>query len=352
MDAYFEMLNSEKRVLEDRLYEVEYNYEQALKELESFREQAEKEPAVDGSSKPSKPPTPEFRAPPQRDQKPSKSRTSEPLEVPSELPKIELPPGFEDGARKPSTPSVFRKAASRTERDAIHPVADSATSQPVSSRKPTSDQELAAALVAALDHHVDHIYIDPRSTSGVDLDGHPGDDGISVWIEPRNKNGQFLEAPGPVTIALLDPSVPGEGARVARWDFDQADVAKSLEQGPPNRGFHFQVPWPDAEPCSERLHLFIRYVAEDGRKVEADREISVRLVSRVAQGWTPRPDRGESEAASGEVPVSWTQDEGDNTPTAIRAVGMESLPSPRSTNSPTEVGGSSKAPGRFWMPFR
>ena len=37
MDAYFEMLNAEKRVLEDRLYEVQYDYEQALAELETCR---------------------------------------------------------------------------------------------------------------------------------------------------------------------------------------------------------------------------------------------------------------------------------------------------------------------------
>ena len=38
MDAYFELLNSEKRVLEDRLYELEYDYQKALKELEEYRD--------------------------------------------------------------------------------------------------------------------------------------------------------------------------------------------------------------------------------------------------------------------------------------------------------------------------
>ena len=34
-DVYFEMLNAEKRVLEDRLNELEYRHEIALKELET-----------------------------------------------------------------------------------------------------------------------------------------------------------------------------------------------------------------------------------------------------------------------------------------------------------------------------
>jgi hypothetical protein len=349
MDAYYEMLNSEKRVLEDRLYEAEYNYEQALKELETLRTSHAEPAATDASEKPTSPPPsgPEFRAPLRGESAaPSKANVEAP-EIPDGPPKVELPPGFEDDARKPTPSSVIRKAALRTEAETL---------KPATPRKPLGDEELAAAVIAALDQHVDHIHINPRVTTGIDLDGHPGDDGILAVIEPRNKSGQFLAAPGAVTIALIDPAIQGDAGRVGRWDFDQAEAAQFLQQDGSEAGFHFQVPWQGVEPCNERLHLFIRYVTEDGTKIDADREISVRLASRVAQGWTPRPEREGTEVENAEVPVSWMQNPGDNAPTAVRAVGEVLLPAPPSAGASNSTSPLSTKPakptGRFWKPSR
>ena len=49
MQVYIDSLNAEKRMLEDRVYELEYNYEQKLCELEASRQK----PADDTDSSPS-----------------------------------------------------------------------------------------------------------------------------------------------------------------------------------------------------------------------------------------------------------------------------------------------------------
>ena len=87
-DAYFDMLNAEKRVLEDRLYETQYNYEQAVAELEAARGNAKsgKKPAGRARSDESEGPLTE-------------PKEDEPDATP-ELPKIELPPGVEEGKRR------------------------------------------------------------------------------------------------------------------------------------------------------------------------------------------------------------------------------------------------------------
>ena len=98
-DAYFDMLNAEKRVLEDRLFETQYNYEQAVAELEAARGNTKggKKPAGRTRSDESEGPLTE----PQAD---------EPREAP-ELPKIELPPGVEEGRRRKTNSAAMRPAS-------------------------------------------------------------------------------------------------------------------------------------------------------------------------------------------------------------------------------------------------
>ena len=49
----------------------------------------------------------------------------------------------------------------------------------------------------------------------------------------------------------------------------------SCSPSPLERGLLFRLPWPDGPPRHERLHLFARYETADGRRLEAQREITV-----------------------------------------------------------------------------
>jgi hypothetical protein len=340
-DAYFDMLNAEKRVLEDRLYETEYNYEKALKELEAAR----------GKAKDSKKSAGGTRA--DESEGPLTEPQGDPPREAPELPTIELPPGVEEGKRRKTDAAVMRPASAVV----AEPTALSARSRPL------SEDELAAAIVSALDQRVEMIHLNPRVTGGADFDAQPGDDGICVLVEPRNRSGDFVAEPARVSVVLLDPTKSDEAARVARWDLDAEATRQFLQTDTADRGLLLRLPWQDTPPEPKRLHLFVRYVTADGRKLEADREIDLDSADRVAHRWTPRRSSSPEEAAGREVTVSWQAKDQAEKPAVVQAVAETPKPKPVEpeapavkppTKAPAEIGGQQPATikGRFWKPDR
>ncbi len=128
------------------------------------------------------------------------------------------------------------------------------------------------------DTRVTHIFMNPRLTGGRNFDSNPGDDGIRVVIEPRNTDGQFLPRAGALSVVVLDPAEKQTAARVARWNLEQSQLAPLLRTSEVlGRGFHLRLLWPGEPPRHSDLQVFVRYVSEDGRKLEADQRIFVDL---------------------------------------------------------------------------
>ena len=346
MDAYLDMQNSEKRVLEDRVYQLEYDYEKALKELKACRAKLgieDKDGAKGNGSKTGK----------------EKKKTLPEIipEDSQEPPKVELPPGFnEPDGKQTSTTPKRRGTADRAEGKVA--LASASTDA-----EPESEPEAATTDDAQADatERVDYIFLNPRLTRGQDFDQQPGDDGLGVLVEPRSKEGHFVPQPAKVSIVLLDPAKKGAGVRVARWDFDKELAAKLLRDAPLDRGIYFRMPWPKNPPEHERLQLFVRYWCEDGRKLEASREITLRLPSRTASAWTRRTDPPEPDprpAAS----VLAAQTSAKPEPIQVTPVGV-SPPAAASSSSPAspatqpslgspEQPSLAERPGRFWKPTR
>ena len=120
---------------------------------------------------------------------------------------------------------------------------------------------------------------------GYNADGRPGDEGITVVLEPRDAHGRIVKAPADVSVVVLDQALDGEAARVARWDFSATDLAGRFSTG---QGMLIQSTWPAARPLHGDLHLFVRYTTHDGRRFEVDRPIRVVLAEERSPGWVPR----------------------------------------------------------------
>ena len=61
------------------------------------------------------------------------------------------------------------------------------------------------------------------------------DDGLLVVVEPRDFGGNIVNAPGDISVALLDPALTGEQARLRRWDFAAAETRGDDPHGPAAR---------------------------------------------------------------------------------------------------------------------
>ncbi|MBS0209774.1 MAG: hypothetical protein JSS27_12560 [Planctomycetes bacterium] len=132
------------------------------------------------------------------------------------------------------------------------------------------------------------ITLHQQQSGGVNLDGRPGDDGIAVLVEPRAVDGQLVDKPASISIVLLDPTNHGPEARLARWDFAAADVAKrwsklaeSTGDAPPGNeptaGYKFSMRWTGPPPRHKHLSLNVRYTTTDGRKLDASLPVEIEL---------------------------------------------------------------------------
>lgn len=130
---------------------------------------------------------------------------------------------------------------------------------------------------------------------GYDADGQPGDEGITVVVQPYDQQGRLLEAPADVTVVALDPAEVGDAARLARWDLP-AELTSHLFSSIGNtRGMKLELPWPGDPPKHELVHVFVRYITRDGRSLKVDQQIRVSLTSKPTPeltGWTPRREAG------------------------------------------------------------
>ncbi len=114
-------------------------------------------------------------------------------------------------------------------------------------------------------------------TGGLDEDGRPGDELLSLVLEPHDAEGQTLKLPGDVTIEVSDPAAD-EAESVGEWTFSADDVRKSWHSGFIVNGFRFRLPLPTALP-HETLVVHARLSTTDGRVFDATETVKVRVTS-------------------------------------------------------------------------
>ena len=317
--VYHEQMMDEKRKLEDQLYEMAYRYEVLERELYEIQQQhfesgdvgmepeshMELLPTPDGSPNPVLDPdyVPQIEEAPGADGTPQDPIPIEPPSLdPETLPAPDLSPadGGANGLRPDEAPA-----------DTV-PVPDISP--------PDSAMNQSGATRRGIGH-VAEIRLNPVYTGGEDFDELPGDDGVAVLIEPRNARGEVLAQPGRVSVVVVDPSAPDDRARVARWDLSEQEVSERIQQSNGKRGILLKLPWPQSRPEHSKLHLFVRYVTNDERNLESDREFFITLNGAIANRWTRRSrsrNNSESPAArtarNGQSPDSAAQTPEANAP--------------------------------------
>jgi hypothetical protein len=130
------------------------------------------------------------------------------------------------------------------------------------------------------------IEVDRALTGGISSGDRSGDQGLLVVVEPRDRQGRPIDAPADVNVALLDPALPGDAARLARWDFTAAETAGLFRRTSTGGAMHLAMAWPKDPPKHNKLHLFVRYVTADGRKFETNQPVEIALPGDAPARWT------------------------------------------------------------------
>jgi hypothetical protein len=290
VDSY----NAENRQLEDLVYLLEQDIQVLEQENGQLKRQIER--GRGGTSGAGESGTRKGGILPRRDENPDLTPP-----VVEGVPEVEIPRPLPPPLNRPVLP------AEPDVGPVLDPPAKRPAKLPAGNVQPTQhEQNVAAAEEASprtpeprvTDQQITHVHLHPLHTSGMDFDHSPGDDGLSILIEPRNAANQFVPLAGAVSVVVLDPAKNGDDARVARWDFSQAQTEEKLQQAPP-RGIHLKLPWPARPPEATRLEVFVRFETPTGKKLQAEKEIIVALPGQFSQRWTPRPaDRQRKEQSA------------------------------------------------------
>jgi len=120
-----------------------------------------------------------------------------------------------------------------------------------------------------------------RLTGGMDTDGQPGDEGLRVILQPRDKAGHVVKRAGAVEVELFDLARTEGDRRVARWEFTVDQAAREWVSGLVGiSGYSLQLPWPGgAPPRRDHLTLMARFTTLDGRPLTAQTDLKIQLPS-------------------------------------------------------------------------
>lgn len=269
------LLEQESRLLEDRIYQLEAQLDDscAAREATIRENEALKKELASGDRGPG------------RDTRGSSGGSSS---GPSISPPSDIPRSRRGEAPNLEAPTIELPEPSDTPPEELPGTPGSPPSSPPSGAPkvgPTGDSSAVHGVPTKL-------VINKRLTGGLDRDGHNGDEGVLVVVEPRDAQGQLVKSGGDVSIVVMDPALEGSAQRVARWDFSADEVPSHFQSTPLGQGLRFQLAWPAEPPKNRQLQLFVRYTTPDGAKINADAPIDVRApgdppgVDREAKNWS------------------------------------------------------------------
>lgn len=277
-----ELLERELRFQEDMIFRLEDQVRALAGENELLRHSVVHAPG-DTPASSSKPTTPTPAAPhtpagpdhPQQPLTPPKvefNSSQTPIPEYQGPPSVIAPsPSFSEGELPLLPKSTSVEPVPKPLRSSSHSSAATTTPGP----------SMAAPLNAsARSEDVRTVTVNKTETTGWNLDGVPGDEGLKIVVEPRDASGAPLAAAGAVSIVVMDPLKQGAAARLYRWDFDRQEATKAFRNSEAGPAMVFELAWPGPPPEHGQLLIFVRYTTADGRKLNADQEVSVSLPPR------------------------------------------------------------------------
>ena len=121
-------------------------------------------------------------------------------------------------------------------------------------------------------------------TGGADYDGKPGDDGITVYLIPLDRDGDPIKAAGQIEVFLYDLTAPGQPRELGHYVLDEPGrLSKAWYSGWLTNHYVVKCEWPPgvAPPPSREVQIratFLDWLT--GEKFVATQMVKVDWVDR------------------------------------------------------------------------
>ena len=102
------------------------------------------------------------------------------------------------------------------------------------------------------------IVIDGLS-GGADYDGKPGDDGVTVYLRPVDRDGDTVKVAGDIHIELFDLAAAEGQTQIGQWDFAASEVSALWYSAFCTQHYTIKCPWPTDPPTGRTLTIVARF---------------------------------------------------------------------------------------------
>lgn len=123
-------------------------------------------------------------------------------------------------------------------------------------------------------------------SGGLDRDGIPGDETITILVTPRNSSGEAVRTDGRLEIELLDFTRPAEEQRIAHWQWTEEETAQAWYAGVFGDGFRLTAPMPQL-PMTGQVTVHARFFTVDNQQFDVVSPLLLRT-SAPAEGVAAR----------------------------------------------------------------
>jgi cell division protein FtsB len=117
-----------------------------------------------------------------------------------------------------------------------------------------------------------------RYTRAYDDNKDAKDDGVAVYLIPKDQFHDVIKASGDVTVELWELEAEENSRQIHRWEFPLAELSNYWLSGPLTYHYKFQLPWPPGyAPHPANLTLKLTFQdAFTGRRFEIQKLLPAR----------------------------------------------------------------------------
>jgi|GEM_PF-5627631 len=113
------------------------------------------------------------------------------------------------------------------------------------------------------------------ATNGKDWTGDGRDDGVEVYIVPRDNTASAIKCPGGAEATLSEEGALGPGREIDKWVIS-TDTLRNSWNASLFPGYVVQLPWHEGAPKTGRATLTVRFTPLYGHALTATKTIDIK----------------------------------------------------------------------------